>query len=94
MSKTIELTTIRKAQPIADEEIPSLVIRITETFTFESSLSEQDTKHSIDARKLGRALEKVLPGGTFDHLALFMLSRKLSHLIVPWSAIREGADDG
>jgi hypothetical protein len=53
---------------VIDPEIPEL-----------ENLEEMDTVFTGDAAAICDALEKSLPGGTFDRLMLYMFERKVAH---------------
>ena len=80
--KTNEIE-ISKAQPIGDDHAPSLIIRIEEPLKTQDSIQAADITFYNEAWKLGRALERSLPGGTFDRLLVYLLQRKASQFIVP-----------
>jgi len=75
--------TIHKAQPIADDHAPNLVITIDTPIERQETLEQADLEYYNEAWELGRALERSLPGGTFDRLLIYLLERKASHFIVP-----------
>jgi hypothetical protein len=74
---------IHKAQQtLKSQQIPSVAIVLDEEIKSAETLEEIDIVFSGDAAAICDALEKSLPGGTFDRLLFYMLERKASHFVV------------
>lgn len=62
--------------------IPSVTIVIDTEMPETDNLKEAGTIYTGDAAAICDALEKSLPGGTFDRLVLFLLEKTVSHFSV------------
>lgn len=70
---------IHKAQrTLKDVEVPDTRIFIDQEIPDYKTLSDASFAYQSDARELCDALQNSLPGGTFDHLLVEMMSRKVS----------------
>jgi hypothetical protein len=75
---------IAKAQPIGDQAVLDVIIKITGQLPYHPELADQAAFMDGQAVKLEAALHGSLPGGTYDRLLATMLERKAGHLRVSW----------
>ncbi len=75
----MKIINISKAQPLIGE-VESVTIVIDKEVLDLESLQEDAKHYQEDATKIVDALEKALPGGTFDRVAAALLAHKASHL--------------
>lgn len=79
----MKTVNIVKAQPIGEELIEGVEIRITNQIaTGNKTLDEVKRVHQDEAQKLFDALFGALPGGVFDKLAGLMLQKIGSQLVI------------
>jgi len=71
--RTIKDLEVKSAEIVIDEEIPNV-----------HTLAAADGIYALQAFCLCEALEASLPGGTFDHLLIEMMKRKVSHFKVSY----------
>jgi hypothetical protein len=70
---------IFKAQrTLRDLEIPTTTLQIEREIPNSNDLKEAEQIYQKEAETICEALYKSLPGGTFDHLVIEMLKRKVS----------------
>ena len=71
---------LNKADPLGGDEIPDVLIDISNPLPDCMIKSLEDVKKQFDeqAELLEQALYSVLPQGTYDRLAIKLMSRKVS----------------
>jgi len=83
----IRQISITKAEPIGDQNIPTLVINIFDVPPQFDSPDDAARWYASQAQLLERRLHGTLPGGTYDRLLGLMLTRKASLLKVAYGGL-------
>jgi hypothetical protein len=75
---------VHKANGFGEQETDEVVLAMRERLPKTLSLDESRKLYEADAVKIVDALQKSLPGGTFDWVMAVMMQRKASHFVHAW----------